>query len=149
VGGHRADDTLALQRRISVLAVGPGFALLPGSAHQAAVAQTGQVPAASSLSYLFGPLVAFAGIGVLSLLLRWAFGRGGSLVAAPPRPGAPSDYGLLVPVVTPRTEAEGESLRRALEEHGLRATLTHTVAGPRLMVFAADEELARAILADR
>ena len=107
------------------------------------------MPTASGWSFLFSPMVAFAGIGVLSLLLRWAFGRGGSLVAAPPRPGAPSDYGLLVPVTTPRTEEEGEAMRKALEAHGLRATVTHTVTGLRLMVFASDEERARAILASR
>jgi hypothetical protein len=105
------------------------------------------VRSASSWSFVISPLVAFAGIGVLSLLLRWAFGRGGSLVAAPPRPGAPSDYGLLVAVHAPRSEAEGEAMRKALAAHGLRGTVTHTVTGLRLMVFAADEERARAILA--
>jgi hypothetical protein len=109
--------------------------------------QTGTVRSASSWSFVISPLVAFAGIGVLSLLLRWAFGRGGSLVAAPPRPGAPSDYGLLVAVHAPRSEAEGEAMRNALAAHGLRGTVTHTVTGLRLMVFAADEERARAILA--
>jgi len=107
------------------------------------------VPTASGWSFLFSPLVAFAGIGVLSLLLRWAFGRGGSLVAAPPRPGAPSEYGLLVAVAAPGTEQEGEAMREALQAHGLRATVTHTVPGLRLMVFASDEGQARAILASR
>jgi hypothetical protein len=113
------------------------------------VRQTGQVRNANSYSFLFGPVVAFAGIGVLTLLLRWAFGRGGSLIAAPPRPGSPQEYGLLVPVAAPRSSAEGEALRRVLEGHGLRATLTTTVEGPRLLVFPADEVRARAILADR
>jgi len=107
------------------------------------------VPTASGWSFLFSPLVAFAGIGVLTLLLRWAFGRGGSLVAAPPRPGGPTEYGLLVPVSAPPTEQEGEAMREALQAHGLRATVTHTAAGLRLMVFASDEERARAILASR
>lgn len=97
-------------------------------------------------SFLFEPLVAFAGIGVLSLLLRWAFGRGGSLVARPPRPGTPEEYGLLVAVAVPRDEPEGQAWLRALEDQGLRATLARTKQGPRLMVFAGDEERARAIL---
>ncbi len=103
--------------------------------------------AANTYSFIFGPVVAFAGIGVLTLLLRWAFGRGGSLIAAPPRPGSPQEYGLLVAVAAPRTSAEGEALRRLLTGEGLRATLTTTVEGPRLMVFPSDEVQARAILA--
>lgn len=113
------------------------------------MAQTGHVRAADTFSFLLGPLGAFAAIGVLTLLLRWAFGRGGSLVATPPRAGTPFDYGLLVPVGAPRTEAEGETWRQALAEHDLRATVAHTVSGLRLMVFAADEDRARAILATR
>ena len=105
--------------------------------------------AGETFSFLLGPLGAFAAIGVLTLLLRWAFGRGGSLVAAPARPGTPFDYGLLVPVGAPRTEAEGEAWRQALEDHGLRATIANTVSGLRLMVFAADEDRARAILSAR
>jgi hypothetical protein len=101
---------------------------------------------ANSYSFLFGPVVAFALIGVLTLLLRWAFGRGGSLIAAPPRAGAVAEYGLLVAVAAPRTSAEGEALRRTLESRGLRATLTTTVEGPRLLVFPADEPRAREIL---
>jgi hypothetical protein len=101
---------------------------------------------ANSYSFLFGPVVAFALIGVLTLLLRWAFGRGGSLIAAPPRPGSPVEYGLLVAVAAPQTSAEGEALRRRLESGGLRATLTTTVEGPRLLVFPADEPRARQIL---
>lgn len=113
------------------------------------MAHTWQVRAANSVSFLFGPVVAFVGIGILSLLLRWAFGRGGSLIAPPPRPGAPTDYGLLVPVTPVLHQGDGHALVQALADHGLRATLAPTVHGPRLMVFAADEERARAILASR
>jgi hypothetical protein len=52
----------------------------------------------TSASYLVGPLLALAGVGVLRLLLRWTYARGGSVVAKPPRPGGADDDGLLVPV---------------------------------------------------
>lgn len=108
------------------------------------------MPAWSSYAYVFGPLTAFLVVGVLALLLRWAFGgRSSSLVAKEPRPGTPSDYGMLVSIASPSTYVEGELLRRALAEEGLRATLTTTTAGPRLLVFATDEAAARSVLARR
>lgn len=101
----------------------------------------------SSLSYLFGPLTAFAVVGVLMLLLRWAFGgRSTSLVARRPATGHSGDYGLLVPVASPATFVEGEMLRRTLEDAGIRATLVPTEDGPRVMVFPDSERVARAIL---
>jgi hypothetical protein len=119
----------------------------PADAGRALVPQTDGVRAAAhSSSFLFEPVVAFLAIGVLSLLLRWAFGRGGSLVAAPPRPGMPDAYGLLVPVAEPRREELGEKQRALLEEQGIRATLTYTVQGWRLLVFPADADRARDIL---
>lgn len=105
------------------------------------------MPAWQSYSYLFGPIVAFVVVGVLALLLRWAFGRGGSLVARTPAAGREDEYGLLVAVAAPATYVEGEILRRRLETAGLRATLTTTSAGPRLMVWQGDERRARALLA--
>jgi len=102
-----------------------------------------------SLSYLFGPLIAFAVVGVLVLLLRWAFsGRSTSLVERRPLAGHSEEYGLLVPVASPATFVEGELMRLKLEEAGLRATLVPTADGPRVMVFADSERVARAILRD-
>src|SRR3954454_18028294 len=71
-------------------------------------ADTEEVAQLGSYSFVYGPVVAFAMVGLLVLLLRWAFSRGSSLVAAPPRPGAPDDYGLLVPVASPASFAEAE-----------------------------------------
>ena len=103
----------------------------------------------SSVSYLLGPLTAFAVVGVLMLLLRWAFGgRSTSLVERRPATGSSSEYGLLVPVAAPGTFVEGELLRRRLEEAGLRATLVPTAEGPRVMVFPEHERVARALLTD-
>jgi hypothetical protein len=105
------------------------------------------VPAWQSYSYLFGPLTAFLAVGVLVLLLRWAFSSGGSLVERRPRRGDETDYGMLVAIASPGTYVEGELLRRRLAAAGLRATVAQTTGGPRLMVWAGDEPAARRILA--
>ena len=100
-----------------------------------------------SLSYVFVPLMAFAAVGVLALVLRWAYARGGSLVQRPARRGRPDDYGLLVPVLTPAGSREAEEARRRLALQGVRVTVTETADGPRVLVFEADAERARGLLA--
>jgi hypothetical protein len=107
----------------------------------------GPVPAWNSFSFAFGPVVAVVLIGVFVLILRWAFSRGSSVVAAPPRPGNVEEYGLLVPVAAPRSYVEGEMLRQRLESQGVRANLASTLDGPRLLVWPGDEDRARAVLA--
>lgn len=104
------------------------------------------VPVANSYSYAVGPLMAFAFLGVLVLLVRWTFQRGKSVVAAPARPGQEDDYGMLVPVASPTTYVEGEISRRTLEDAGIRATLAKTLDGPRLLVWPDDADRARATL---
>lgn len=99
-----------------------------------------------SFSFLFGPLVAAGGLVILILVLRWAFRRGASVVAAPARSGSAEEYGLLVSVAAPGSYAEGEMNRRTLEDAGIRANLAHTLDGPRVMVWPADEDRARRIL---
>jgi hypothetical protein len=105
------------------------------------------VPAWNSFSFAFGPIVAVVLIGVFALILRWAFGRGTSVVAAAPRSGTDAEYGLLVPVAAPATYIEGEMLRRRLEASGVRANLATTLDGPRVLVWPADESRARSVLA--
>jgi len=112
----------------------------------ARVGHTGEVRW-GSYSYLFGPIIAFAAIGVLSLVLRWAFTRGGSLVERRAASGPEAEYGLLVSVASPATYVQGELLRQSLLDAGLKATLAQTDEGPRLMVFRADEAAARRLLA--
>lgn len=107
------------------------------------------MPAWRSYSYLFGPVAALLAVGVLSLLLRWTFRRGGSLVERRPLTGAEKDYGLLVAVASPSTYVEGEMLRRQLTDAGLRATLATTTVGPRLLVWPQDERAARLLLGQR
>lgn len=100
-----------------------------------------------ALAHVLSPLLAFVVVGVLVLLLRWAYGgRRTSLVERRAKVGRSSDYGLLVPVSAPASVIEAEMQRRRLDDSGIRATLVTTAEGARLMVFAPDELSARAIL---
>ena len=103
----------------------------------------------NSFSFLFGPIVAFLGVGVLVLILRWAFRRGASVVAAPASPGRTDEYGLLVPVASPPSYIEGEMLRRQLEDAGIRANLAQTLEGPAVLVWPKDEQAAREFILRR
>jgi hypothetical protein len=103
----------------------------------------------TSASFLVGPLIALAAVGLLVLLLRWAFAGGTSLVAKQPTPGRVDEYGLLVSVAAPPNYIEAEIVRRTLEDAGIRATLAQTLAGPRLMVFPEDAERARKVVDGR
>ena len=105
------------------------------------------MPSWGSYSFLFGPLVAFAVVGLLALVLRWTFSRGHSLVARPARPGRPDDYGLLVSVAEPGTFVEAEMIAAKLRAAGLRATLAPTQDGPHVMVFEQDRARALTLLA--
>lgn len=101
----------------------------------------------NSFSYLFGPLVAFVALGILVLVLRWAFSnKRTSVVAAAPTPGAESEYGMLTPIASPANYIDGEILRRRLEDAGIRANLAATLDGPRVMVWPQDEQRARQVL---
>ncbi|MGJ7442035.1 hypothetical protein [Aquipuribacter sp. MA13-6] len=104
------------------------------------------MPAWENYSYAFGPLVALVAVLVLVLLLRWTFSRGRSVVARRVEPGDEQDYGLLRAVAAPPTFVEAELLRRRLLEHGIRATLAPTTAGPRVMVFPDDVPIAQEVL---
>lgn len=99
-----------------------------------------------SYSYVYGPIVALAAVGVLVLLLRWTYSRGHSIVSRPAKQGHEDEYGLLVPVATPATFVEAELIRSQLVSAGIRATLAPTAQGPRVMVFREEERVARALL---
>lgn len=90
--------------------------------------------------------MAFSGLGIMVLVLRWAFARGGSVVERPAKTGNPDEYGMLVPVASPGNYIEGEVMRRSLVDAGLRASLAQTNDGPRVMVWPKDVEAARKIL---
>lgn len=104
------------------------------------------MPSWNAYSFMFGPLVAFGGIVVLVIILRWAFGGKSSLVERQSSLGKESDYGLMVPVTTPANFIEGEMYRRLLEDSGLRSNLATTLDGPKLMVWPDDLAKAREII---
>ena len=85
-------------------------------------------------------------LGILILLLRWTFSRGTSVVERPRSIGNDDEYGLLTVVATPSNYIEGEMARRKLLEHGIKATLTQTKQGPRILVFPDEVKAAQAIL---
>lgn len=90
--------------------------------------------------------MAFSGLGIMILILRWAFARGGSVVERTAKSGSPDDYGMLVPIASPPNYIEGEVLRRSLVDAGIKASLAQTNDGPRIMVWPKDVEPAKAIL---
>jgi hypothetical protein len=105
------------------------------------------MPDSAGPSLFWAPFVAFGVVGVLALILRWAWsGRKDSLLSTPARSGAEGDYGLLVPVAVPRDAQDGQRLAQQLDEHGVRNTLTTTTSGLRLLVFPDDLANARQIL---
>jgi hypothetical protein len=88
----------------------------------------------------------FFAVGVLALILKWAFARGKSVIERTPKIGGEDEYGSLVVVASPNNHIEGEILRLKLVDAKIKATLTQTKDGPRIFVFASDEKIARAIL---
>ena len=88
----------------------------------------------------------FFAVGVLALILKWAFARGKSVIERTPKIGGEDEYGSLVVVASPDNHIEGEILRLKLVDAKIKATLTQTKDGPRVFVFASDEKIARAIL---
>ena len=94
----------------------------------------------------FQSLAGFAVMLVLIGLLKWAFARGNSVVARPLRVGVDEEYGLLRVVARPGNHIEGEMLRQKLAANGIKATLTQTKRGPRVMVFEKEVKAAEAIL---
>ena len=100
----------------------------------------------NSFSYIFGPIVALVGIGMMVLVLRWAYARGTSVVASSGKSGPANSYGLMVCVASPSNYADGEMVRRTLEGQGIKANLAQTTDGPKVMVWPVDEKRAAAVL---
>ena len=88
----------------------------------------------------------FFAVGILALILKWAFARGKSVIERTPKIGGEDEYGSLVVVASPDNHIEGEILRLKLVDAKIKATLTQTKDGPRIFVFASDEKIALAIL---
>jgi hypothetical protein len=99
--------------------------------------------------YFLFPIVAFALIGTVVLLLRWAFSgaRGGSLVRRTDySPAARDAFGLLVEVHTSSTYADARRTCSLLSNRQIRATAARTTDGWSVYVWPVDEAAARAIL---
>jgi len=94
----------------------------------------------------FKSLAGFAVMGVLMILLRWAFARGKSVVERPREMGEDNKYGMLRVAAKPKNHIEGEMIRQKLIENGIKANLTQTKEGPRVFVFPEELEAAEAIL---
>lgn len=100
----------------------------------------------SSYSFLYGPLVAVAALGVIILLCRWVFStdsRDDRTARRLEKAASRGDYGLLVPVARARTTADAEMLRSVLREAGIRCTVAEADDGLDVLVFRVDALRAR------
>jgi hypothetical protein len=98
--------------------------------------------------YFLFPIVAFALIGGMVLLLRWAFSSSkGSLVRRTDySPAARDTFGLLVDVHTSKTYADARTKVELLTSQQIRATAARTTEGWSIYVWPADVAAARAVL---
>ena len=91
-------------------------------------------------------LSGFLVVGLLALLLRWAYSNNNSLIERDKKIGSEDEYGLLKVVTSPKNHIEGEMLRQKLVSVGIKATLSQTKTGPKILVFEEDLKIARATL---
>ncbi len=88
----------------------------------------------------------FAVMVVLIFLLRWGFSRGKSVAERPFSVGDDDSYGKLKVAARPKNHIEGEMMRQKLLANGIKANLTQTNSGPRVLVFEEELSAASAIL---
>lgn len=91
-------------------------------------------------------LSGFVVVAFLALMLRWAFSHNKSLIEAPKNMGTQDQYGLLKVADSPKNHIEGEIVRQKLLAVGIKATLTQTKDGPKILVFEKDLKIAKATL---
>ena len=91
-------------------------------------------------------LSGFLVVALLALILRWAFSNNKSLIERPKKIGTEDQYGLLQVVHSPKNHIEGEMMRQKLLAVGIKATLSQTKNGPKLLVFEKDLKIASATL---
>ena len=99
-----------------------------------------------SYSFLVGPVIALAAIGGLMLVSRWMSGQRESLIERPVRRGSEEEYGLMIPVASPRDAHESDRVAARLTAAGVRSRCVSTAQGQRVMVWAEDVARARAVL---
>jgi hypothetical protein len=91
-------------------------------------------------------LSGFLVVAVMILILKWAFSSNNSLVERDKKIGNEDEYGLLRVADSPTNHIEGEMLRQKLLAVGIKATLSQTKNGPKIMVFEKDLKIAKATL---
>jgi hypothetical protein len=92
---------------------------------------------------LLGPLIAFAVIGALAVLLRWTFGSTGPVRL----PSVTEDYGLLCAVALADDEQAAATVAGKLTQAGIRATVATGLDGRvRVLVFEDQVEAARRLV---
>ena len=91
-------------------------------------------------------LSGFLVVALLALILRWAFSNNKSLIEKPKKIGSEDQYGLLKVVHSPKNHIEGEMMRQKLLSVGIKATLSQTKNGTKLLVFEKDLKIASATL---
>jgi len=85
-------------------------------------------------------------VGLLAIILRWAYSSSNSLIERDKKIGSEDEYGLLKVAASPKNHIEGEMLRQKLISVGIKATLSQTSTGPKILVFEEDLKIARATL---
>jgi hypothetical protein len=83
----------------------------------------------------------------MALILKWAFSSNKSVVERDKKIGNDDEYGLLKVAASPKNHIEGEMLRQKLLSVGIKATLSQTKTGPKILVFEKDLRIAKATLA--
>ncbi len=91
----------------------------------------------------FGGLIA---LGLIIIVMRWAFSKNPKLIVTPIKAGKKDQYGLLKALPTPSNYIEAQMALQKLIDLDVRATLTQTLEGPSIMVFEKDYGVALAIL---
>jgi len=91
-------------------------------------------------------LSGFLVIAVMIVILKWAFSSNKSVIEREKRIGNEDEYGLLRVAHSPKNHIEGEMLRQKLLSVGIKATLSQTKNGPKILVFEKDLKIAKATL---
>ena len=91
-------------------------------------------------------LSGFLVVGILAIILRWAYSSSNSLIEKDKKIGSDDQYGLLKVAASPKNHIEGEMLRQKLLSVGIKATLSQTNTGPKILVFEKDLKIAKTTL---
>jgi hypothetical protein len=82
----------------------------------------------------------------MALILKWAYSMNKSLIERDKKIGDVDQYGLLKVAASRNNHIEGEMLRLKLLSVGIKATLSQTSSGPKILVFERDLKIAKATL---